>query len=165
MPPAAPATASRDAPAVRDARQPGGEEHERAHHHQQQSQQALEQRHVQPGQDVEAQRQAGQAAQDEGQQPRQVEAAPHRDRRDDLAGQAAEHRQGRRQLRLQRPGPQRHRREAEAESRQALHEAGQCGAESDDQDQFQGLSSRHLIAGIASSGVSRRWISPRSDPQ
>ena len=79
---------------------------------------------------------------DEGQQARQVEAAPHRDRRDDLAGQAAEHRQGRRQLRLQRPGPERHGREAKAESREALHEAGQGGAESDDQDQFHVLSSR-----------------------
>jgi hypothetical protein len=64
------------------------------------------------------------AAGQEGQQPLQVEASPHRQRRQHLPREPAEHRHGCGQPRLDGPGPDRQGHHAEGKTGQALHEAG-----------------------------------------
>ena len=108
-------------PAALDARQARGEQHGRTPDRQDGAQHRLEPGHVQHGQQLHAQRHASPPATKGQQLP--VETAPHREHRQQLAGQRAEHGQRGRQARIQGPGPERHRHHAEREARQALHES------------------------------------------
>ena len=110
-------------PGCLDARQARGEQHGRTPDRQDGAQHHSEPGHVQHGQQLHAQRHAGQPAGHEGPQHFPVETAPHREHRQQLAGQRAEHGQRGRQARIQRQGPERHRHHAEREARQTLHES------------------------------------------
>ena len=138
-------------PAATHARQPAREQHHRAPHRQQRADEGTEHHRVHPRQQPQPERQAQQAADQEGRQRLPLEAAPHRERRQQLAAERAEHRQHRGQGRRQHPDPEAQRGEAEAEARQALHEAGAGGADEDDGDRG-GRRVRHPAA--------RCWVRP-----
>ncbi len=108
------------------------QQHQRAPGDEQSAQHGAKQWHVQPRQQREPERQAQQPADQKGREAQRLEATPHGEGGEQLAGECAGHGQYCGQARLQRPGPDRHRGEAEAEARQPLDEAGQRRAEDDD---------------------------------
>ncbi|MNV95524.1 hypothetical protein D3C71_1904230 [compost metagenome] len=63
-----------------------------------------------------------------------MELAAHRERGQQLPGERAEHRHGRRHARIHAPRPERHRDHAEREPGQALDETGNGGAEGNEDD-------------------------------
>ncbi|MCY1201895.1 hypothetical protein D9M72_133680 [compost metagenome] len=150
--------AVRRATAKSDLRQVLRHQHGRAPQHQQRAQAHLEQHDVQVRQQPDTEGHADQSAEHEGPEDALVERPPHRERRNHLPREGAEQREHGGQLRLQRPGPHRHRDHAESKARQALHEPRQHSA--DDHIDIQGLHA----ADDRGPPPAPKWLTPTQAP-